>query len=193
MTKRIALSLAAFGFLAAFSAAQLVNGSEAAAQSARETTVDQMSPGNARAYTTAIQEELAALGYHPGPADGIEGPQTRAAIRSYQRNSGLTVTGRASKELLDYMKFVQPKSPAKAPAADPMVLEVQRALAERGYYQDKLDGIIGPATRGAIGAYQSDNGMAVDGRISPELMEQLRQAQPEGSGTGIKWNSPRQT
>ncbi len=31
-----------------------------------------------------IQESLAALGYRPGPADGILGPQTRASIRAFK-------------------------------------------------------------------------------------------------------------
>lgn len=160
------------------------------AQSNRETTVDQMSPGSAKAYVVAIQEELKELGYHPGPLDGIEGSRTRAAIRSYQRNAGLPVTGRASKELLEHMKFASGKAYAKPPQVDPMVLEVQKNLAERGYYQDKLDGILGPATRGAIGAYQSDSGMPVDGRISPKLLESLRNA-PAGSPGGL--NPARQT
>ncbi len=162
----------------------------ATAQSNRETTVDQMSPGSAKAYVVAIQEELKELGYHPGPVDGIEGSRTRAAIRSYQRNAGLPVTGRASKELLEHMKFASGKAYAKPPQVDPMVLEVQKNLAERGYYQDKLDGILGPATRGAIGAYQSDNGMAVDGRISPQLLDSLRSS-PQGTGGGV--NPARQT
>jgi peptidoglycan hydrolase-like protein with peptidoglycan-binding domain len=43
--------------------------------------------------TLQAQERLAALGFDPGTADGIMGPRTRAAIRAYQRRSGLRVTG----------------------------------------------------------------------------------------------------
>ncbi len=31
-----------------------------------------------------IQQSLAALGYRPGPADGILGPQTRASIQAFK-------------------------------------------------------------------------------------------------------------
>lgn len=43
-----------------------------------------------------IQSSLAAAGYNPGPVDGILGNGTRAAIRRYQADHGLPVTGEAT-------------------------------------------------------------------------------------------------
>lgn len=40
------------------------------------------------------QESLQHKGYSPGPIDGVRGPQTRAAIREYQKAENLPVTGR---------------------------------------------------------------------------------------------------
>lgn len=40
------------------------------------------------------QARLARLGYYPGPIDGDFGPMTSRAIRSYQIDYGLPVTGR---------------------------------------------------------------------------------------------------
>ncbi len=51
-----------------------------------------------------IQYSLINLGYDPGPVDGIMGPGTRAAVRSYQRDAGLLVTGRISKQLLKHIR-----------------------------------------------------------------------------------------
>ena len=45
------------------------------------------------------QESLAKLGYDPGPADGLMGPRTEAAIREYQVDYRLLVNGRPSSEL----------------------------------------------------------------------------------------------
>lgn len=41
----------------------------------------------------AAQRELKALGYEPGPADGLMGRQTRGALRAFQQDHGLEVTG----------------------------------------------------------------------------------------------------
>jgi peptidoglycan hydrolase-like protein with peptidoglycan-binding domain len=55
--------------------------------------------GTARDTVRSIQKSLAALGYDPGPADGAMGPRTSAAIREFQADYGLPVTGQASGEL----------------------------------------------------------------------------------------------
>jgi putative peptidoglycan binding protein len=40
-----------------------------------------------------LQQELGQLNYYEGPADGIMGPQTAAAIEDLQRQAGLPQTG----------------------------------------------------------------------------------------------------
>jgi hypothetical protein len=52
----------------------------------------------------AIQSELKRRGYYTGQVDGIAGPKTAGAIRSYQQQNGLLVDGRASAELLNHMR-----------------------------------------------------------------------------------------
>jgi TonB family protein len=39
------------------------------------------------------QERLHQAGFQPGPADGLPGPQTTAALRAYQRSRSLSATG----------------------------------------------------------------------------------------------------
>jgi peptidoglycan hydrolase-like protein with peptidoglycan-binding domain len=51
-----------------------------------------------------LQSALRSLGYYSGPVDGIAGPKTSSAIRSYQRQNGLIVDGRASPELLNHIR-----------------------------------------------------------------------------------------
>lgn len=51
-----------------------------------------------------IQYSLSNLGYNPGPVDGIMGRGTRAAVRAYQRDAGLLVTGRVSRPLLTHIR-----------------------------------------------------------------------------------------
>jgi peptidoglycan hydrolase-like protein with peptidoglycan-binding domain len=40
------------------------------------------------------QRQLKDRGYYAGPIDGVLGPATENALRAYQRDRGLTVTGR---------------------------------------------------------------------------------------------------
>ena len=51
-----------------------------------------------------IQRRLADLGYQTGPADGLAGPRTRAAIEAYQKAKGLKTTGEPSAALLKRLK-----------------------------------------------------------------------------------------
>ena len=53
-----------------------------------------------RALIARVQERLARSGHDPGPADGIMGPKTRAAIRVFQVAKDIPVTGEVSEELL---------------------------------------------------------------------------------------------
>lgn len=59
--------------------------------------------GKDHVLVSQIQEQLVRLGLYPGPADGIGGPQTEDAIRSYQSRNGLSVTGKPTEELLVHM------------------------------------------------------------------------------------------
>jgi hypothetical protein len=47
-----------------------------------------------------VQTLLTDLGYEPGPADGLMGRRTAAAIRGFQRQEGLSVDGRLSSNLV---------------------------------------------------------------------------------------------
>jgi len=50
---------------------------------------------------------------------------------------------------------------------------VQQELARAGYYHGAIDGIIGDGTRRAIRAYESANGLPVDGRIDADLLSHM--------------------
>lgn len=146
----------------------------ATAVAAMETTVDEMSRAMGRAYVAGIQRELIRNGYEPGPADGVEGPRTRAAIRAWQRDAGLRQTGRASRELLESLRLAAPP----AAAGGPPVADVQHLLAARGYYNGAVDGIAGQRTRAAIRRFQRDAGLPVTGVADQGLLRALETALP---------------
>ena len=52
-----------------------------------------------KAQVRRVQRDLASLAYSPGPPDGILGRKTRKAIRAFQSDYGLAVTGEVSPQL----------------------------------------------------------------------------------------------
>lgn len=56
---------------------------------------------------------------------------------------------------------------------DQVILNVQRALKDLGYYEGALSGSLSAATRYAISAYQEDNGLAVNGVVDAPLVYSL--------------------
>ncbi|MGE0725838.1 MAG: peptidoglycan-binding domain-containing protein, partial [Alphaproteobacteria bacterium] len=59
-----------------------------------------VAPDFQQPLVVAIQQELSARGYDPGPATGAVDARTASAIRRYQQDVGLPVTGQASQGLL---------------------------------------------------------------------------------------------
>ncbi len=66
------------------------------------------------------------------------------------------------------------KKSQQADELSSVVADVQSRLARRGYDPGPIDGVVGAQTRDAIRAWQRDSGMAVDGRVTPALIESLR-------------------
>jgi hypothetical protein len=54
-----------------------------------------------------------------------------------------------------------------------VTVEVQRSLAQQGYYYGPIDGILGPGTRRAIQRYQIDHGLAVTAAIDEQTLYTL--------------------
>lgn len=62
--------------------------------------------GYDRGTVRDVQNGLARLGYNPGPVDGVLGPRTGDAIRSYQRDHGLLVDGKPTSELAAHINRI---------------------------------------------------------------------------------------
>jgi hypothetical protein len=52
----------------------------------------------------AVQAALAWRGFYSGRIDGVLGPETRRAIRSFQEQQGLPVTGQIDNRLIDALQ-----------------------------------------------------------------------------------------
>ncbi len=71
-----------------------------------------------RAEAQTLQAELKQLGLYQGETDGVLGSQTKAAIRSYQRQNGLPADGYPSLSLLEHMQQTLAAAPMDASAQE---------------------------------------------------------------------------
>jgi peptidoglycan hydrolase-like protein with peptidoglycan-binding domain len=133
-----------------------------------------------------IQRELSRKGFYDGPADGIWGAKTDAAVRDFVQTTGLKINPEANDGVLRAIAAYNPKPAnvpvAPAPASDPIakliapskkVTAVQRTLADFGYGQIKPTGVFDPDTRAAIEKFERDHRMPVTGQISDRFVREL--------------------
>ncbi|MDR1673849.1 MAG: peptidoglycan-binding protein [Oscillospiraceae bacterium] len=145
-----------------------------------------------------VQTQLNAFGYNLN-VDGIFGPATNAAVRSFQQNNGLSVDGivgvnttakleGASPAAADSTAVTDTEPPAEpAQSANPYsvpaqnlksgsrgddVKWVQTQLNSFGYNLN-VDGIFGPATDAAVRSFQQNNGLSVDGIVGVNTRAKL--------------------
>ena len=135
-----------------------------------------------------------ALGYHVVAPDGIFDSNDIAALKAFQKNKGLTVSGVADlgtqRALYAETAVAAPgvtasPAPAPTPAMDyyPVTLriglsgEAVRAMQTRlialQYLKGKADGIFGTATAAAVTAFQRANGLKADGLAGKETLGKL--------------------
>lgn len=98
------------------------------------------------------QQRLQTWGYYNGPADGLWGPDTKAAVERYQQNRGLAVNGRLDDATRNSLRV-----PGVSPVAisDPTdVRTIQNRLRQLGHYNGPADGVWGPDTQLAMENFQ---------------------------------------
>ena len=128
-----------------------------------------------RAQVKQVQAALNAAGYNAGPPDGALGPKSRAAIVLYQSDNELPSTGNIDAGLLASLGIETGEDGIAGAGSTATIREAQQQLRAYGY-TSSVSGILDPATREAIRAYQRDAGLDVTGEVNPELLAHLRQS-----------------
>lgn len=126
-------------------------------------------------YASTVREtkqQLQAHGYTTGSLSGVLDPDTRDAIRAYQRDAGLDVTGEVSPELLAHLRESEIRYGDEADAE--LAMEIEQELQEHGYSVGAVDGVVDARTREAIRAYQADAGLAITGSVDDPLLAHLQ-------------------
>jgi peptidoglycan hydrolase-like protein with peptidoglycan-binding domain len=137
-----------------------------------------------------VQSLLAKNGFDPGTIDGVAGASTKNAIIRAQQSLGLTPDGVAGSRTIAALENGAPvaKVEAKASESDATsasvpsssVMNLQKLLADRGFYNGAVDGIMGNQTRNAIIAAQKAYNLTPDGVAGPQTIAAL---ESDGSKT----------
>lgn len=123
-----------------------------------------------RSEKKQLQTALTRMGFDTKGIDGMLGPDSRAAIRNFQRSRGLPADGYASAKLLER---AQQAVEGREPLSRDSVRLIQLRLTERGFDPGIADGVPGPRTREAIIAFQRSEGFIPDGKPSAALLQAL--------------------
>ena len=109
-----------------------------------------------------LQQRLTDLYYYTGNISGRYREGTRAAIRAFQEDFGLEVTGVADNET-QALLFAVLYRPLRYGSSGEDVKRLQTRLTELGYYHGKISGNYLEGTQSGISAFQEKNGLEKTG------------------------------
>lgn len=104
-----------------------------------------------------LQQKLTDLSYYSGNISGRYREGTRAAIKAFQQDFGLEVTGQADAATQSAL-FAALYRPLRYGSTGDDVKRLQTRLTELGYYQGKISGNYLDGTRNAVAAFQEKHG-----------------------------------
>jgi peptidoglycan hydrolase-like protein with peptidoglycan-binding domain len=137
--------------------------------------------------TKGVQRELNNINYEPGPADGVLGLVTRAAIFAYEYDNNLTLTSEPSDPLLSQLILGSSSTPQGAARpgktmtadAESLVRNVKQQLSALGYQTGVPGSALTPEFARAIREFETDQKLKVTGRISGPLESRLLRLKSE--------------
>lgn len=149
-------------------------------------------PGARGVAVSQLQGLLAALGHYEGPADGVYGRMTTAAVRSFQDSRGLFIDGivgtRTRTELVALHRAAEQGRVLTANdrslrrgANGEQVRALQYLLDLLGFNPGPIDGAFGGRTDRAVAAFQRTRSLAPDGVVGTRSRAALAAA------LGMEW------
>ncbi|MGQ9368590.1 peptidoglycan-binding domain-containing protein [Azospirillum sp. ST 5-10] len=128
-----------------------------------------------------VQLALRQRGYGVREVTGSLDAETRAAIRAYQRDAGLAVTGEPDRRLLAALEGGDARrgtagrdGQGDGRRRDDFAFEIEQRLQDKGFTVGPVDGEIDAQTTAAIRQYQELRGFTATGEPSRQLLADLR-------------------
>lgn len=131
---------------------------------------------------TILQQKLKILGYYTPTVTGSFGPDTTLAVRTFQDENGLPVTGIVNTETWNTIFALTPspfptkrvlRPVLKRGSTGEDVEVLQRNLTQLMFYDGAIDGKFGTETENAVKAFQANNRLTADGIVGPDTWSAL--------------------
>ena len=119
-----------------------------------------------------LQKRLAELYYYTGKISGKYLEGTRAAIKAFQEDFGLTADGVADEETQALLYGTEFR-PLQYGSSGEDVKQLQTRLTELGYYTGKISGNYLDASQTAVSAFQERNGLTATGKADVDTQTLL--------------------
>ncbi|UNM16497.1 peptidoglycan-binding protein [Streptomyces formicae] len=118
-------------------------------------------------HVKAAQCLLKAAGHDPGTPDGVFGPSTTTAARNFQTGKGLTADGVVGPKTWTALLSRGSTPTVQNGSTGEAVTRLQRALTAALGRTVAIDGVFGSGTAQAVSDYQSSRGLGADGIVGP--------------------------
>ena len=136
-----------------------------------------------RSSTAALQVALKANGLYGGDIDGMRGPGTSRAVRTFQRRAGIGASGVAGRRTRRALgRRGRPHLGARSLVRGRSgwdVSALQWLLARAGFPSGSVDGGFGGRTDRALRRFQRRSGLTPDGVAGPATIRALRRRPPQ--------------
>jgi N-acetylmuramoyl-L-alanine amidase len=145
-------------------------------------------PGDSGAGVAEVRDRLGQLGFACGTGTDFDA-QLEAAVRVFQQSRGLTVDGIVGPQTLRRLEEARWALGDRVLSFTPGhlihgedVAQLQQRLVGLGFTLDRVDGVFGRITYGAVREFQRNVGLASDGIAGPEVFAALNRLQRTVAG-----------
>src|SRR5690625_4222316 len=154
---------------------------------------EQLEYGEHGEMVRLLQSKLASISYYDEDLDGEYGMLTEYALKNFQADHHIQITGQTDKETIhalievekqNYMKRLSHLSESVYPGMyGDNVKIVQESLAYFGHYEGEIDGIYGPLTEIALEMAEDEHGIELIDEVTQESLMALYE-EPESETVG---------
>jgi peptidoglycan hydrolase-like protein with peptidoglycan-binding domain len=130
-----------------------------------------------------LQEALVALGFDPGPVDGVFGAKTESAVRKFQQAREIPIDGVVGRVTWINIDEADQSHPVLRTGSTGLpVRRLQSRMSAVGYETGGVDGRFGAQTETAVRKLQQDFNLTVDGVVGQQTWQVVDALEDEGGG-----------